>query len=50
MDVGKTDHCGCIKLEVEEWSGGVDFLMLNQDLWLKGGWNDADNFRKVALE
>ncbi|KAI4216350.1 MAG: hypothetical protein LQ351_001360 [Letrouitia transgressa] len=46
-DVSKLDQWHDLKSSVEQSFGGVDFLMLNAGIGLKGGWEDSDYFHKV---
>lgn len=46
-DVSKLDQWQDLKSSVEQSFGGVDFLMLNAGIGLKGGWEDTDYFHKV---
>ncbi|KAL8947262.1 MAG: hypothetical protein Q9222_006439 [Ikaeria aurantiellina] len=46
-DVSKLDQWQAIKEDVENTFGGVDFLMLNAGIGLKGGWEDTEYFHKI---
>lgn len=50
MDVSKIDEWRDLKSSVEKSFGGVDFLMLNAGIGLKGGWEDIDYFHKVSQQ
>jgi NAD(P)-dependent dehydrogenase (short-subunit alcohol dehydrogenase family) len=49
VDVSKLDEWNDLKSNVYQKFGGVDFLMLNAGIGLKGTWGDDDYFRKVNL-
>ncbi|KAL9041728.1 MAG: hypothetical protein Q9214_004006 [Letrouitia sp. 1 TL-2023] len=46
-DVSKLDQWQDLKSSVEQSFGGVDFLMLNAGIGLKGGWEDTEYFHKI---
>jgi len=47
MDVSKLEEWRDLNDKVEEKFGGVDFLMLNAGIGLKGEWEDMEYFHKV---
>lgn len=47
MDVSKLEEWKDLKRKVEQRFGGVDFLMLNAGIGLKGEWEDVEYFHKV---
>ena len=47
MDVSKIEEWKALKEKVEARFGGVDFLMLNAGIGLKGGWEEVEYFHKV---
>lgn len=49
IDVSKIEQWRELKEKVQKRFGGVDFLMLNAGIGLKGGWEDTGYFHKVAF-
>ena len=49
IDVTKTEQWLNLKEKVHHKFGGVDFLMLNAGISMKGTWGDAGYFQKVLL-
>ena len=49
MDVSKLEEWKDLKSKVEKKFGGVDFLMLNAGIGLKGEWEDVEYFHKVCV-
>jgi len=48
VDVSQIDQWKSLKEKVQQKFKTVDFLMLNAGIGLKGGWEDADYFKKVS--
>ena len=47
VDVSKIDQWQDLRAKVKKSFGGVDFLMLNAGISVKGGWENIDYFHKV---
>ena len=48
MDVSDLAQWQSVKQKVEQTFGGVDLLVLNAGIGLKGSWEDSEYFHKVC--
>ncbi len=47
MDVSKIDEWSDLRAKVDMDFGQVNFLMMNEGIGLKSGWEDIEYFHKV---